>query len=390
MTRNLPRFTIILLCLLSWAQPASATPLTVAGATDYWFTIHEPVNFTADTDAIQFGIDSMLWLYHQSDGIDTLVAENDDWYGLNSHLDVMLQPGSYRLRAGVCCGNPDRWYGESYLLTTNLTPADLPSTTTTTTVSTLPETTTTEVTTTWVPSTTSISPETTTTTTAPPETAPATTTTSTTTPPPTSSTSTSDAPPTTAPIPTAPPETAPAPTAPPTTGTTLPTSTQPPTVSSTSAPATTTLPTTVPEPDTTTLPDPSISPSDSLPTPETTEAPTDPLEALTDTITADEAETLAADPEALAEATPEQAADIFAAIDPGELSDEEAAAIVAAVQTAPPEVRAAFENEINVFDGKFDTYVPLGSAISVGARRTFTAGAVTLGAVPVTPQRRKK
>jgi hypothetical protein len=71
--------------------------------------------------------------------------------------------------------------------------------------------------------------------------------------------------------------------------------------------------------------------------------------------------------------TANQATEIFATIDTGELSGEEAAAIVEAVQDAPTEVREAFEEEINVFEGGFDEYVPTNSTISVGARRVVVA-----------------
>lgn len=56
-------------------------------------------------------VDSMLWIY-SADGI--LLGFNDDApneYGSTwaSHLVIELQPGTYRLRAGRCCGNPDAW-----------------------------------------------------------------------------------------------------------------------------------------------------------------------------------------------------------------------------------------------------------------------------------------
>jgi hypothetical protein len=130
-------------------------------------------------------------------------------------------------------------------------------------------------------------------------------------------------------------------------------------------------------------------PSDSLPAPAPTEPPDDPQPAVTDEITADEATDLATNPEALAEVTPDQATDIFDAIIPDDLTDSEAEAIVAAVQNAPTEIREAFETEINVFDGQFDTYVPLGSTVDVGTRRTVTVGTVTMGVVAITPTRRK-
>jgi hypothetical protein len=63
--------------------------------------------------------DPMLWLYNENN----LVTANDDWFGLQSHISIELQPGLYRLRAGVCCGDPDRWYDNvRYTLDTNSAP----------------------------------------------------------------------------------------------------------------------------------------------------------------------------------------------------------------------------------------------------------------------------
>jgi hypothetical protein len=364
--RHLPRLTLLTLTLLAWVQPgrASADTVTVTSASDHWFTYEEPAVFKVRSYAQQYGIDSMLWLYDSS---GNLLAQNDDYFGLDSWLEVEVGSGSYRLRAGVCCGNPDAWYGTSYTLDVNTTPVE-PTTTSTTTE---PSTTTTSTT-----STTTTEPSTTTSSTT--STVPETTTTSeVTTWPPTlpSTTSTSTEPPISEPSTTT---TQPAP--PPITTTTV---TTPPTVPPTSAPETTIPPTTETPPDTSNLP------SDSLPAPDPTEPPDDPEPVVTEEITADEATELATDPEALAEATPDQAADIFDAIVPDELTEAEAEAIVAAVQNAPTEIREAFETEINVFDGQFDTYVPLGSTVDVGTRRTVTAGAVTMGVVAVTPTRRK-
>lgn len=364
--RHLPRLTLLTLTLLTWFQPgrASADTITVTSASDHWFTYEEPAVFKVRAYAWEHGIDSMLWLYDSS---GNLLAENDDYFGLDSWLEVEVGAGSYRLRAGVCCGNPDAWYGTSYTLDVNTTPVE-PTTTSTTTE---PSTTTTSTT-----STTTTEPSTTTTSTT--STVPETTTTSeVTTWPPTlpSTTSTSTEPPISEPSTTT---TQPAP--PPITTTTV---TIPTTVPPTSAPETTIPPTTETPPDTSNLP------SDSLPAPDPTEPPDTPEPVVTEEITADEATELATDPEALAEATPEQAADIFDAIVPDELTEAEAEAIVAAVQNAPTEIREAFETEINVFDGQFDTYVPLGSTVDVGTRRTVTAGTVTMGVVAVTPTRRK-
>jgi hypothetical protein len=64
--------------------------------------------------------DPHLWLY---DTTGTLIAANDDWFGLNSYLNVSVAPGQYRLRAGYCCGDPDASrYGWVYLLDVSATP----------------------------------------------------------------------------------------------------------------------------------------------------------------------------------------------------------------------------------------------------------------------------
>ena len=111
--RYVPRLTVLLVCLFAWVQPARAETVTVTGANDLWFTFTEPTVFTVRTYAWQYGIDSMLWLY-DSDGV--LLAQNDDWFGLDSWIEHPVAAGSYRLRTGVCCGDPNRWYGTSYTL----------------------------------------------------------------------------------------------------------------------------------------------------------------------------------------------------------------------------------------------------------------------------------
>jgi hypothetical protein len=70
-------------------------------------------------------VDSMLWLY---DGQGTLLAANDDsftehtgGYSLASTIRISLPAGDYRVRAGVCCGDPtaDRFYGNHYYMISN-------------------------------------------------------------------------------------------------------------------------------------------------------------------------------------------------------------------------------------------------------------------------------
>ena len=96
------------------------------------------------------------------------------------------------------------------------------------------------------------------------------------------------------------------------------------------------------------------------------------------------AEELATSPEVLESITGDEAAEIFDAVSVSELTEEAALEIINAVQDAPTEVREAFETEINVFGGKFDTYVPVGSAISVAERRTVVAVTVVSSVMVVT------
>lgn len=148
--------------VMAWfAPPAQANEvviLNVPAPSDFYFTFQEPSVIQARAYGQEIGYDTHLWLYDSS---DVLVAANDDYYGLDSWIEVSVEPGTYRLRAGICCGDPDGWnyWGESdtgYTIEFNSAPENAPETTTSTTstTSTVPETTTTEPapTTTTVPS----------------------------------------------------------------------------------------------------------------------------------------------------------------------------------------------------------------------------------------------
>ena len=74
----------------------------------------------------------------------------------------------------------------------------------------------------------------------------------------------------------------------------------------------------------------------------------------------------------------DQATEIFAAVDAGALTEEAKSDITAAVQDAPTEVKEAFEEEIDVYGDGFDEYVPTGSKIPVGERRTLIAATAAL------------
>jgi hypothetical protein len=99
-------------------------------------------------------------------------------------------------------------------------------------------------------------------------------------------------------------------------------------------------------------------------------------------VSPEEAAALATNPEVLQEVTAEQATEIFDAVEVSELSDEQAEQLVEAVQDASEEVRAAFEDTINVFDNKFNSYVPIGSNINVGQRKVLVAATGVLFAAP--------
>jgi len=77
-------------------------------------------------------------------------------------------------------------------------------------------------------------------------------------------------------------------------------------------------------------------------------------------------------------ATEEQAAEIFNSINTNELTEEDKAQITEAVQNAPEEIRNVFEEEINIYADGFDDYVPVGSNIDVGTRRTLLAATTVL------------
>ncbi len=121
-----------LLALFTNARAMAEQVLATSENRDFWFNFTEPSVFKVRTYAQEYGIDSMLWLY---DNEGVLVAQNDDFFGLDSWIEVNVSVGTYRLRAGVCCGNPDAWYGQSYGVEFNNSPIypepTVPSTTTT-------------------------------------------------------------------------------------------------------------------------------------------------------------------------------------------------------------------------------------------------------------------
>lgn len=108
-----------------------------------------------------------------------------------------------------------------------------------------------------------------------------------------------------------------------------------------------------------------------------------------ETITEDEAVAVVQDAEFVESLSPSQAVAVFDAIVVSNLSVEQIDAIVEAVQDAPTEVRAAFEQEINIFAEGFDEYVPLGSNVPVSTRKTLIAVAAGTAAVASGSRRNK-
>jgi hypothetical protein len=103
----------------------------------------------------------------------------------------------------------------------------------------------------------------------------------------------------------------------------------------------------------------------------------------------DQAAYLATNAQVLAVVSTAQAEEIFQALDVTELDDTQVAALIEAVQSAPTEVRAAFEKNVDIFKTGLDTYVPVGSNVPVGTRRTLVAiGAVLTMLPPPTRIRR--
>ena len=102
-------------------------------------------------------------------------------------------------------------------------------------------------------------------------------------------------------------------------------------------------------------------------------------------VSSDEATALATNPEVLQSVTSEQATEIFDAVEVSDLSNAQAEQLIEAVQDAPEEVKAAFEEQINIFGGKFNKYVPIGSKINVGQRKVLVAASGVLFMAPVVP-----
>lgn len=178
-----------------------------------------------------------------------------------------------------------------------------------------------------------------------------------------------------------------------TTTTTSTSTTLAPSVSTTLAPQTTTtttllIPVTASATTTTPATTTSTTTSTTIAPTTTTIAPTTttilvPIVNLEEKISQEEATYLATNSKVLQEISKEEAEKIFESIDTNEITEEQKSEIIEAVQDAPLEVKEAFEDEINIYGDGFDDYVPVGSNIDVGTRRTLLAATTVLASSTV-------
>ena len=351
-----------------FAPSASANNPIVIEPTDFWFDYAEPTQFIAQTYMSDgYPSDPMLWLYDEQ---NNLLAQNDDSFGLQSYISYAVPAGRYRLRAGICCGDPNAWrtnggWNLQYELGFNGVGQTSTTTSTSTTTTTTSTTTTTTTTTTTLPATTTTQTPTTTTS------EPAVYTSTTTQPPVTTSA------------------------VPSTTSTTTSTTTLAPTSTTTTIATSTetTTPTTVPATEQLATILDNVGAVEinaivnilEMPDISQAEVASAVQQILEQEITSEQATELATSEKVLSSIDAEQASAIFDAIDINNIDITQAAAIVEAVQNAPVAVRAEFEDKIDVFNGKTDTYIPLGSSVNIGVRRVLIVSASFMIAIPAPP-----
>jgi hypothetical protein len=96
----------------------------------------------------------------------------------------------------------------------------------------------------------------------------------------------------------------------------------------------------------------------------------------------EEVAALATSPQVLATISTQEAAQIFKALNVADLTEAETEQLIEAVQNAPEAIREEFEDKVDIFKSGLDDYVPTGSNIPVGERRTLVAitAGVTLAA----------
>lgn len=79
----------------------------------------------------------------------------------------------------------------------------------------------------------------------------------------------------------------------------------------------------------------------------------------------------------------ETIAEVFAAIEPDQFTEEQKTELAAVLTDAPAEVKEAFEEEIDIYGDGFDDYIPTGSSIDVGTRKSILAATAAVAAIAV-------
>jgi hypothetical protein len=97
-------------------------------------------------------------------------------------------------------------------------------------------------------------------------------------------------------------------------------------------------------------------------------------------VTEDQATDLATSAKVLESIDADQATEIFQEIAVDNLTSAEEAALVETLTDAPEEIKESFEGAIDIYGEGLDEYVPTGSNLDVGTRRTFLAATTVLSA----------
>ena len=74
---------------------------------------------------------------------------------------------------------------------------------------------------------------------------------------------------------------------------------------------------------------------------------------------------------------------VFESIPVSELTPQQEEQLVTALTAAPDSVKDTFEGSVDIYGSGLDDYVPVGSAVDVGSRRTLIAASTALTAVTV-------
>jgi hypothetical protein len=90
---------------------------------------------------------------------------------------------------------------------------------------------------------------------------------------------------------------------------------------------------------------------------------------------------LSASPKVLESITPDQATEVFAALDVTNVTPEQEAQLAQALTDAPQDIKEALEEEVDIYGDGFDDYVAVGSQVDVGARRTLIAATTAVAAI---------